>query len=67
MVGTPKGRLSKLEADLLERPWQNVRPGVEAKVLPHENELYVSQRGRMRVAMINWPETHVDAIEREHP
>src|SRR4029077_11055832 len=40
LVGTPKGRLSKLEADLLERPWQSVRPGVEVKVLPQENELY---------------------------
>src|SRR6266481_1755644 len=34
LVGTPKGRLSKLEADLLERPWQSVRPGAEVKVLP---------------------------------
>jgi hypothetical protein len=25
LVGTPKGRLSKLEADLLERPWKNVQ------------------------------------------
>jgi hypothetical protein len=41
LVGTPKGRLSKLEADLLERPWQSVRPGVEVKVLPQENELYL--------------------------
>jgi transposase len=41
LVGTPKGRLSKLEADLLERPWQSVRLGVEVKVLPQENELYI--------------------------
>jgi hypothetical protein len=41
LVGTPKSRLSKLEADLLERPWQSVRPGVEVKVLPQDNELYV--------------------------
>src|SRR6202051_377441 len=41
LVGTPKGRLSKLEADLLECSWQRVRPGVEVKVLPQENELYV--------------------------
>ena len=39
LVGTPKGRLTKLEADLLDRPWQSVRPGVEVKVLPQENEL----------------------------
>jgi hypothetical protein len=44
LVGTPKGRLTKLEADLLERPWQSVRPGVEVKVLPQENELYLFAR-----------------------
>ena len=27
LVGTPKGRLSKLEAELLDRPWQQVREG----------------------------------------
>ncbi len=45
----PKGRLSKLEADLLERPWQSVRPGVEVKVLPQENELYVFAQSRDRL------------------
>jgi hypothetical protein len=33
LVGTPKGRLSKLEADLLERPWQSVRPGVKSQII----------------------------------
>ena len=27
LVGTPKGRLAQYEQDLLERPWQEVRPG----------------------------------------
>jgi hypothetical protein len=27
LVGTPKGRLTKLEAALAEREWQQVRPG----------------------------------------
>jgi transposase len=49
LVGTPKGRLSKLEADLLQRPWQSVRPGVEVKVLPQENELYVFAQSRDRL------------------
>jgi transposase len=49
LVGTPKGRLSKLEAELLERPWQSVRPGVEVKVLPQENELYVFAQSRDRL------------------
>jgi len=49
LVGTPKGRLSKLEAELLERPWQSVRPGVEVKVLPQENELYIFAQSRDRL------------------
>ncbi len=49
LVGTPKGRLSKLEAELLERPWQSVRPGVEVKVLPQENELYVFAQSQDRL------------------
>ena len=49
LVGTPKGRLSKLEADLLECPWQSVRSGVEVKVLPQENELYVLAQSRDRL------------------
>ena len=34
LVGTPKGRLSKLEADLLQRPWQRVRAGWKSKSCP---------------------------------
>jgi transposase len=49
LVGTPKARLSKLEADLLQRPWQSVRQGVEVKVLPQENELYVFAQSRDRL------------------
>jgi len=49
LVGTPKGRLSKLEADLLECPWQNVRAGVEVKVLPQEKELYILPQSRDRL------------------
>src|SRR5436309_2365002 len=41
LVGTPKGRLTKLEKALLERPWQAVRDGVDVKLLPDEQELYV--------------------------
>jgi len=49
LVGTPKGRLGKLEAQLLELPWQSVRPGVEVKLLPQEGELYVLAQSRDRV------------------
>src|SRR5439155_13749114 len=33
LVGTPKGRLSKLEKTLVGLPWQKVRPGVDVKLL----------------------------------
>lgn len=41
LVGTPKGRLSKLESQLAERPWQQVRPALRVKLLPQEGEVYV--------------------------
>ena len=41
LVGTPKGRLTKLEAKLAELPWQEARPGVEVKLLAQEKETYV--------------------------
>jgi transposase len=49
LVGTPKGRLSKLEKALLGRPWQAVREGVEVKLLPQEQELYVLAQSRARI------------------
>jgi len=50
LVGTPKGRLGKLEAELLEQPWQEAREGVEVKLLPRTGELYVLARSKDRVA-----------------
>jgi transposase len=41
LVGTPKGRLSRLEAELLALPWQQARPSVRVKLLPKDKELYV--------------------------
>jgi len=32
LVGTPKGRLTKLEKDFLGKPWEEVRDGVEVKL-----------------------------------
>jgi hypothetical protein len=40
-VGTPQGRLTKLEAALAQRPWQDVRPRLRVKLLPQAGELYV--------------------------
>lgn len=50
LVGTPKGRLNRLEAELSERPWQSARPHVEVKLLPQDDELYVFAQSADRVA-----------------
>ena len=49
LVGTPKGRLSKLEKALLGLPWQAVRQGVDVKLLALEQELYVLAQAQMAV------------------
>jgi transposase len=49
LVGTPKGRLSRYEKALTERPWHKVREGVEVKLLPQDNEVYVLAQSRDRI------------------
>jgi len=49
LVGTPKGRLSRYEKELLEQPWQAVREGVQVKLLSQEGELYVLAESKDRV------------------
>jgi len=49
VVGTPKGRLSKLERALLARPWHEARPAVQVKLLPQDAELYVWVHSHARV------------------
>lgn len=49
LVGTPKGRLSRLEKRLTGLPWRQVREGVEVKLLPQDGELYVLAQSRDRV------------------
>jgi transposase len=49
LVGTPKGRLSRYENELLEQPWQAVREGVQVKLLSQEAELYVLAESKDRV------------------
>jgi hypothetical protein len=44
LVGTPRGRLGKLEKQFLERPWGQVKESVEVKLLPREGELYILAR-----------------------
>ena len=48
LVGTPKGRLGKLEKRLLEQPWRQAREGVDVKLLPEDGETYVLARSRDR-------------------
>ena len=50
LVGTPKGRLGRLEKALLNKPWQDARPGVQVKLLAQDGELYIFAASRDRVA-----------------
>ena len=49
LVGTPKGRLSRLEKQLTDKPWHQARPGVEVKLLAQDDELYVLAQSEDRV------------------
>ena len=48
LVGTPRGRLSKLEKPFLELPWAKVKESVEVKLLAQEGELYILARSQGR-------------------
>jgi transposase len=50
LVGTPKGRLNRLEKSLATKSWHNARPGVKVKSLPQDNELYVCAASHDRIA-----------------
>jgi transposase len=50
LVGTPKGRLTKLEKDFLNKPWQQVRDAVGVKLLEKDGEFYVMARSNGRVS-----------------
>jgi transposase len=50
LVGTPKGRLTRLEKELVDKPWHDARPGVQVKLLPQDGELYVFAQSTDRVA-----------------
>jgi hypothetical protein len=49
LVGTPKGRLNRLENQLLDKPWHHARPGVQVKLLAQQGELYVLAHSADRV------------------
>lgn len=50
LVGTPKGQLTKLEKQLADQPWHDVREGVTVKLLPQENECYVFAQSAARIS-----------------
>jgi transposase len=50
LVGTPKGRLNRLEEALVTKPWRTARPGVKVKLLPEDGELYVFAESHDRIA-----------------
>ena len=49
LVGTPRGRLTKLEKAFVGKPWEQARESVEVKLLEQSDELYILARstGRM--------------------
>ncbi len=47
-VGTPKGRLTKLEKSFLIKPWAEVRDRVTVKLLDQDGELYILARSAGR-------------------
>jgi transposase len=49
LVGTPKGRLTKLEQTFLDKPWAQVRDGVQVKQLATEQDVYVLARSDARI------------------
>jgi len=49
LVGTPKGRLTKLEKKLAALPWQQAREQVQVKLLPTEGEVYVLVNSQARI------------------
>ena len=50
LVGTPKGRLTKLEKELAGKPWQQVREQLRVKLLPQDGEVYVLAESGARIS-----------------
>jgi hypothetical protein len=50
LVGTPKGRLNRLEQALATQPWKTARAGVKVKLIPEDGELYVVAESVDRIA-----------------
>ncbi|HMF37126.1 MAG TPA: IS1634 family transposase [Isosphaeraceae bacterium] len=48
LVGTPRGRLSRLEQDFLAKPWAQARDAVQVKLVEQDGELYILARSGAR-------------------
>ncbi|MGP0089626.1 MAG: IS1634 family transposase [Xanthobacteraceae bacterium] len=48
LVGTPRGRLTKLEKALTSKPWEDVRENVRVKLIEDGEETYVLARSQAR-------------------
>lgn len=48
LVGTPRGRLSKMAESFVSLPWTAVRDSVQAKLIEQDGELYVLARSDAR-------------------
>ena len=48
LVGTPRGRLTRLEKDFLKLPWAKVKDSLEVKLLPQKGEVYILARSQGR-------------------
>lgn len=49
LVGTPKVRLNRLEEQLAERPWAEVRGRLRVKSLPQDGDTYIYTESPDRV------------------
>ena len=50
LVGTPRGHLTRYEAQLSALPWEKVRPNVRVKILVADREIYVlAESGERRL------------------
>lgn len=44
LVGTPRGRLGKMERPFLDQPWVQIRDSVQCKLVDQDGELYILAR-----------------------
>jgi len=49
LVGTPKGRLSRYEQALLEKPWKTVRDDISVKLLEDGGDVYIYAQSEKRI------------------